>query len=274
MGEVPATAWLFAVAKRHGRPPKSLVAVLVSAQIQRLVGVVTHAGNRSADALHFGSNRDAERVKQHQETRDVETSRAASSAAVSQDRDSGRHRVHDAPGDSGRRLGQGRRRGSQRADRGGRDRHRQPGHLRPGLLSAAAGRAIRGGLRRQGRSPRGRQENGRRQVRQSGLRHLSRHARTAGPQRHRRGADRHGAELARDGRDPGCQGRQGRVLREALHEEHRPEPGAGRDVSAARDACSRRARSGGTCRTLPSPASWLERAGSANFRRFTRTRPG
>ena len=39
-----------------------------------------------------------------------------------------------------------------------------------------------------------------------------------------------GPELARHGLDPGGQCRQGRVLREALHEEHRPEPGAGRDV--------------------------------------------
>ena len=76
----------------------------------------------------------------------------------------------------------------------------------------------------------GGQEDGRRQVRQPGLRDLSRPPRAAGPQRHRRRADRHRSELARHGRDPGGQGGQGRVLREALHEEHRPEPGPGRDV--------------------------------------------
>ena len=80
-------------------------------------------------------------------------------------------------------------------------------------------------------APRGGQEAGRSsQVRQPQLRHLSRSARVAGPQRHRRRVDRHRAELARHGRDPGGQRRQGRVLREALHEEHRPKPGAGRDV--------------------------------------------
>ena len=88
------------------------------------------------------------------------------------------------------------------------------------------------------------------QVRQPGLRHVPRLARVAGPRRYRRGADRHRPELARDGLDPGGQRRQGRVLREALHEEHRAEPGAGRDVPPHRAACSRPARSGAACRNF------------------------
>ena len=53
------------------------------------------------------------------------------------------------------------------------------------------------------------------QVRQPELRDLSRFPRTAGSQRHRCGADRHGSELACDGRDERGQSRQGHVLREA-----------------------------------------------------------
>ncbi len=49
----------------------------------------------------------------------------------------------------------------QRADRGRRHRHRQPGHLRPGLLPGAKGRAIRRRLRHQGGSPQRGQEDGR-----------------------------------------------------------------------------------------------------------------
>ena len=93
---------------------------------------------------------------------------------------------------------------------------------------------VGGHRRREGRPPHRRQGHGRRQVWQSGLRRLSRPARAAGPRRHRRRADRHRSELARHRGQPGGQRRQGRVLREALHEEYRPKPGAGRDLPADR----------------------------------------
>ena len=63
------------------------------------------------------------------------------------------------------------------------------------------------------------------------------------------------------------QGRQGHVLREAVHEEHRAKPDPGATRCAARAACFRSARSGATCRTLRSPANWLAPASSASSRR-------
>ncbi len=77
--------------------------------------------------------------------------------------------------------------------------------------------------------PRRGQENRRQASRQQRLRTVSRLSRTARPQRYRRRADRHRAELACDGRDVRRPGRQGHVLREAVHEEHRAEPDAGRN---------------------------------------------
>ncbi len=50
-----------------------------------------------------------------------------------------------------------------------------------------------------------------------------------GPQRYRRGADRHRTELALHGRHQRGPRRQGHVLREAVHEEHLAKPAAGRD---------------------------------------------
>ena len=49
-------------------------------------------------------------------------------------------------------------------------------------------------------------------------------------ERHRGRPHRHRPQLARHRRLPRRQCRQGRVLRKALHQEHRPEPRAGRDV--------------------------------------------
>ena len=49
-----------------------------------------------------------------------------------------------------------------------------------------------------------------------------------------------GPELARDGRDERRQGRQGHVLREALHEEHRPKPDPGRHDAPHRPRVSGR----------------------------------
>ncbi len=112
-----------------------------------------------------------------------------------------------------------------------------------------------------------RQEDGRRALRQSELRHVSRLSRAAGPQRHRRRADRHRPELARHGRHDCGQGRQGHVLRKALHQEHRSKPACWPRPSAAPAASSRPARSGATCRTSPSPASWPAPASSASSRR-------
>ena len=88
--------------------------------------------------------------------------------------------------------------------------------------------------------PRGGQENRRRKVRQRELRHVSRLSRTARPQRYRRRADRHRPELACHGGDERRQGRQGHVLREALHQEHRPKPDPGRNDAPHRPRVSGR----------------------------------
>ena len=60
------------------------------------------------------------------------------------------------------------------------------------------------------------------------------------------------------------QGRQGHVLRKALHEEHLAKPDPGETRCAAPAACSRPARSGATCRTSPLPASWPAPESSAS----------
>ena len=84
--------------------------------------------------------------------------------------------------------------------------------------------------------------------------------------------DRHRAQLARPDGDAGGPGRQRYLLREALHEEHRRERSciATRCTAAARS--SRRAPSGGTCRTSPLPANWPAPAGSASCNGSTPTR--
>jgi hypothetical protein len=184
--------------------------------------------------VEYGRRNDPEaRVTQRvpqQETNHVGTFRTPQSAAVLEDGRPGRRRAGGgAVRHSRLGPGQGRRRRPQRSDYAGRHRHRQPRRLRPGLFPPGAGRAVPGHLRREGRPAHGRQENGRLQVRQPGLRDVPRFPRTAGPARHRRRPDRHRSELARDGGHRLRQGRQGRLLREALHEEHRAEPHAGRD---------------------------------------------
>ena len=91
------------------------------------------------------------------------------------------------------------------------------------------------------------------EVRQSELRHVSRFSRTARPQRYRRGADRHRTELACHGRDERRQGRQGHVLREALHEKHRAKPDTGRHDAPHRPRVSGRhaaAKSAALCLCL------------------------
>ncbi len=69
---------------------------------------------------------------------------------------------------------QGWRRGRQRADHGGRHRDQRPRCLRPGCAAVVAGYEVRGHLRCPGRSAQGGQGHGRHQVRQPGLRHVSR----------------------------------------------------------------------------------------------------
>ena len=158
----------------------------------------------------------------------VEKGNSTSSARVSEDRAVGGRRGDGAADHSQFRLGSRRSGSPQRADRRGRHRHRQPRHLRPGLLPGTEGRAVRRRLRYQGSAPQRGQEDRRREVRQPELRHVSRLPRAARPQRHRRRADRHRSQLACHGRHERRQGRQGHVLREALHQEHRPEPDPGR----------------------------------------------
>ena len=119
----------------------------------------------------------------------------------------------------------------------------------------------------------GGQENGRREARQSELRHDSRLSRTARSQRHRRRADRHRSQLALHDGHRCSAGRQGHVLRKALHEEHCPKSGAGRYHASHRRAFSKLARNVAICPTSPLPATWRARASLANSRRSTPTRP-
>jgi hypothetical protein len=171
-----------------------------------------------------------------------------------------------------RRAGQGRRRRPQRTHRAGRHRHRRPRHLRPGLFPGGTRRAVRGHLRREGRraARRSRRWPTTNTATQDcamyrDLRELL--ARSdidavliaTGPNWHATAAM------------PRRQCRQGRVLREALHQEHRAKPRAGRDVPPHR----RVFQAGTQRRSLPNFAFAIElarRASSAKSKRFTPTR--
>ena len=134
-------------------------------------------------------------------------------------------------GDSGHRAGQRRRGAAQRADRAGRHRHRRPRLLRPGLLPAASPtcgswpsatcRPTAASASRRWSTPSTatRTAPTYRDFRELLARHdIDAVLITTGSNWHATAVDLRG------------QGRQGRVLREALHEDHRPEPGPGRDV--------------------------------------------
>ncbi len=73
-----------------------------------------------------------------------------------------------------------------------------------------------------------------RALREQGLRPLSRLPRAARPARDRRRPDRHRRPLARLRLDPGGEGGQGRLQREALRPDHRQLPGPGRHDEADR----------------------------------------
>jgi len=127
------------------------------------------------------------------------------------------------------RLGPRRRRGrARRANHAGRHRDRPARPLRAELHDRGAGRAVCGDMRRAGQPAQGRQGHGRREVRQPGLRDVPRHVRALGSPGHRRGAHRHRRPLARAGLDPGGQGGQGRLQREALRHHDPRLPGPGR----------------------------------------------
>ena len=70
--------------------------------------------------------------------------------------------------------------------------------------------------------------------------HVPRFPRDASPPGHRRRADRHRRPLAHDGLDLRRQGRQGHLLREALLDDDRREPGPGRHDAALRPDLSGR----------------------------------
>ncbi len=97
------------------------------------------------------------------------------------------------------------------------------------------GRAIRRDLRCTQGPSRRRQAQDRQAPRQLRLSDVSRDARVPGhPSRYRRDLDGHGRPLARPGGDHGDEGRQGRLLREALVHDHRRGPRSGGDGAAVR----------------------------------------
>ena len=169
--------------------------------------------------------------------------------------------------------GPGRRRGPQRADRGGRHRHRQPRHLRPGLLPGTEGRAVRGRLRREGGPPRppSRRSSTTKYGNQNcdmyrDFRELLDRSDidavliATGPNWHATAA----INAAKAGKDMYCE--------KPCTKNIVAKPDRWPTRCAAPAACFRPARSGGTCRTSPSPASWPAPASSASSRRSTPTR--